>query len=214
MSALPSRVLLLVVALLGAASLYVAAVHTLADVSTMRARAQIMAWQRDASAKPTIPEIGRARNDLADGLRWLPSDPSLLEQMGYLYGLRAARLDGLPELQAAMIDEVIAYNQAALRSRPMSPYAWSNVALGLHLRNLQPTEMWEAFDRAMAYGQREGGVNTRLATIALARWNELGEDRQLEVVSMIVAARGQAARKLRKQVAESGIESLRSVLTE
>lgn len=168
----------------------------LGDIQTMRARWQVGQWQNNPGLRPKPAEIGRARNDLVAGLEWLPGDPQILESLAYLYGARAHFARGLPELENAMLDEAIAYYRAALVKRPMLPYPWANIAFGLHLRNIEPGAMWQAFDGAVRYGRREGGVQIRLVQIGISRWNEAGEARRQIVRQIVAEARGRARKEI------------------
>lgn len=202
------RLALVLLAVPAVLTLHTALTYGLADILTLGARAQLTTWQRDARAKPGAEQIGQARTALQGGLRWLPGNADFHEGIAFLYGVQASRAAAIPELRDALLDEVAVHYRAALRSRPMSPYAWANIALALHLKQTEPDAMWAAFDRAMRYGQREGGVQLRLATIGLARWNEAGEARQKALAAMLAAASGATAKALGKQVAQSGIAGL------
>lgn len=204
--------LLLVAILCGmAASLYVAALAGLSDVKGMRARWQIGQWQVNDRLKPKAAEIGRARNELLAALEWQPGDPQMLEHLGYLYGIRANFARNLPELEGPMLEEAVAYYRAASVLRPMSPYPWANIAYGLHRLNVEPQAMWQAFDRAIRYGQREGNVQIRLVQIGLARWDEAGEARRTRLQEIINDARGRARKDILRQLEAEGRSELLAV---
>ncbi|MCE1238455.1 MAG: hypothetical protein LWW83_00810 [Azonexaceae bacterium] len=202
------KLLALPVAVLAVLSLHTAFIYGMADVKTLKARALIADWQRNEKARPQIVQVGLARNDLIAGLKWLPGDSQLLEGLGYLYGLRAVNVENIPELHQAMLDEVLLYYRESLKRRPMAPYAWANVALALHLKDAGADEMWRSFDRAMAYGKREGGVQLKLARIALDRWSTLTPERRGEVVDMLGMARGRTVRDLKKMFENTGHDDL------
>lgn len=168
-----------------------------ADVLTMQARWQVVQWQRTPGTIPAAADLGRVRNQLVAGLAWTPGDPQLLENLGYIYGLRAVRAARLPELQRPMLDEAIANFRQALNRRPMSPYTWVNLATALEMRDGTSAELWFAFDRAWLYGQREGGVQIRLLQIALRHWStELGVERQNHIRHMVSESRGKTRREI------------------
>lgn len=185
-------------------SLYIALQAGLSDAKGMRARWQIGQWQLSAKMRPKPVEIGRARNELLAALEWQPDDPQMLEQLGYLYSIRSQFAQGLPELEHAMLEEAaLFYRQAAAR-RPMSPYPWANIAFGLHRRNVDPAAMWEAFDRALQYGRREGPVQIRLLQVGLARWDEAGESRRAMLLGIIADARGRARKEILRMLEVGG----------
>jgi len=130
-----------------------------------------------------------------------PEDPQVEESLGYLYALQAMRSNDIPELKQALLAESIGYFRNATKLRPMSPYAWSNLALALHENDEVPEEMWTAFDRAMLYGQREIAVQKQLAEIAFARWGEVGETRQAQM-RQIVAKVGEEYREALLDIVE------------
>lgn len=195
------RLFVLVIVIAALASSWIAVRALMADLLTMQARWQVTQWQRALGPIPGPAEIGRVRNQLVAGLEWTPSDPQLLESLGYLYGLRAVRAARLPELQRPMLDEAILNFRQALIHRPMSPYTWVNLALALEMRDGASTEMWSAFDRAWTYGQREGGVQIRLLQIALRHWDSgLGLERQSNMRLMVSQSRGKTRLEILRQL--------------
>lgn len=186
------------------ASAYIAMEYALGDVLTLQGRSQITVWQRDTARQPGIAEIGKALNSLNSGARWLPGDPAVLEGTGYLYGLRANMARSLPELEHAMLDEVLVAYRAAVVRRPMSAYAWANIALVLHRKNADLPEIWMAVDRALLYGQREAGVQIRLAEVVFRRWEEAGDSRRASFREILSTSRGRVATNLRKIIEAAG----------
>ncbi len=129
------RLFLLVILVAALAASWIAIRALVADVLTMQARWQVVQWQRTPGPLPAPGDLGRVRNQLVAGLAWTPGDPQLLENLGYIYGLRAVRAARLPELQRPMLDEAIANFRQALNRRPMSPYTWVNLATALEMRD-------------------------------------------------------------------------------
>lgn len=197
--------LAVVVLLMGMmASIYIATGYAIGDILTLQARSQINAWQRQTASFPRVGEIGKALNSLNSGARWLPGDPVLIEGIGYLYGLRANIARNLPELEHAMLDEVLVAYRSAVARRPMSAYAWANIALVLHRKNADLPEIWIAVDRALLYGQREAGVQIRLAEVVFRRWEEAGDSRRAAFREILSTSRGRVAGDLRKIVEVAG----------
>ncbi|MGE5469179.1 MAG: hypothetical protein ACM3X0_00140 [Bacteroidota bacterium] len=178
--------LLAVLLAAAAASLYVGFKAASADAISLQARWQISQWQAaGAQARPGPAELGAVRNDLMAALDWTPGDPQLYENLGYVYGVRAARAEAIPELNQAFLADSIGYYRQATTLRPMSTYAWANLALGLHLQGDPPESIWPAYDRAYRYGNREAGVQRILAEIGFAHWAQAGAERQGQLIRMI-----------------------------
>jgi len=200
---------LLVIILLGAgASLYFAVSAAFSDAASLQARWQISQWQTGGQLKPKPAELGRVRNDLMAALRWTPGDPQIHESLGYLSGVRAANAQAIPELEEAMLDESIADYRMAISLRPMSAYAWANLALALHLKGERQDVLWPAYDRAYRYGNREAGVERILAEVGFAHWDEVGAERQGQLLRMIDAAYPHARGDLLKIASKYHKESL------
>ena len=198
-------VLLALLAVASVAALYVAFVQARADMATLRARANLADWQTRLPKTLPLAELGRAERDLRAGLALVPDDPNLHEGLAFISGWRASYASAVPELRDALLEAMVTHYRAALQSRPMAPYAWAGVERGLHLLVREPAAMWLAFDRALAYGSREGGVQTQLAMIALARWASLDEARRQAVLTMVAGATGKSLGVLQQQFAAAGI---------
>ncbi len=194
----PHLILLSVVLLLGISAVYSAVTFMMADFKSMRSRWQIEQWQKNPRRPPTMPDMAKASNDLQAALLWTPKDPQLYEGLGFVHAFRGSRLSMVPDLQQALFDEAITNYRQALDLRPMSPYAWANLALALHYRQTDDTGLWKAFDQAYRFGQREGRVQWILAQIALARWDALSEGRQQKVRQIFAEARGKTRKDLFK----------------
>ena len=186
---LGAQALLGVVLLASSASLFYALRAAWADTASMQARWQINLWQTGKAPLPKLPEWGAARNDLAAALAWTPNDPQLHENLGYLYGLRALNSRIIPELEQAMLADSVSYFRQAIVARPMSPYAWTNLALALHYKGGQDAAMWQAWERGWQYGNREAGVQRMLTEIGFARWKEAAPEQQARLLEMVNTAR-------------------------
>lgn len=174
------------VLLLGAISaVWVGGRAAWADMLQLQVRYNIGQWQAGKAPLPPIAMWGEARNTLMQALTLTPDDPQLHENLGYLYGLRALSSKDIPELYQAMLGQAQVYYRNATRLRPMSPHPWANIALASHYRGDAGASLWDAFDRAMAYGQREPSVQVMLAEVGFARWGELTEPRRSQLLAMV-----------------------------
>ncbi len=170
-----------------------------ADLATIHTRWQIEQWSLGKAPQPGIVAWGKARNAIADALRITPNDPNLHENLAYLYASRAQLSAAVPDLATSFMSQALASYQAAARLRPMSGSTWANIALASHTLQPQPVEqanhpeappplLWQAFDKAMAYGQREPAVQQALAHVGFARWDELSPERRTALLAMTTLA--------------------------
>lgn len=154
------------------------------DFQFMKPRAVVDSWRQ--GTPPNIKMWGKTLGELKALHAQNPDDPQVVEGLGYIYALQAMRSREIPELKQLMLDEAIVYFRTSTKLRPMSPYAWSNLALALQEKGEANAEMWAAFDRAMRYGGREIAVQKQLAEIGFARWAEIGELRQSQLRKIYV----------------------------
>lgn len=155
------------------------------DFQLMKPRAVVDSWR--LGTPPSIKMWGKTLGELKALHAQNPEDPQVVESLGYIYALQAMRSREIPELKQALFDEAIIYFRTSIKLRPMSSYAWSNLALALHQKGEANAEMWTAFDRAMRYGGREIAVQKQLAEIGFARWPEIGETRQNQLRNIYVS---------------------------
>lgn len=170
----------------------------------LQARWQVFQWQKGKSAMPGLAEWGVVRNDFASALKVTPGDPHIYENLGYLYGMRVASSKAFPELEVAMLDQAIIYYRESLTYRPMSPFAWANLALALHLKKSDVSLMWDAYDHAFKYGQREGGVQRTLSEIGFARWDTIDQNRKDALMTLVENAPESSRNDLVKIAARYG----------
>jgi tetratricopeptide (TPR) repeat protein len=185
-----------------------------ANAVAMRALAQVREWQAPRAKPPAVQAWLQARAELAQALAMAPHNADLHEAMAYLYLSSAQRPETGPLVQGIYLRQALAHLQWAIVQRPMVPSAWANLALALHqLLQLEPARaaselplMWAAFDRAMAYGQRERGVQQGLASMALAHWASLDPARRQAVLSMVAEATPAQQRALQALARRQQIE--------
>lgn len=215
-----------------AAALSVVLPAARADLAIIQTRWQIDQWSSGKAPQPGIVAWGKARAAVTHALSITPNDPQLHEHLGYLYASRAqyaSRL--LPDLaQQYMVQALVSYERA-VALRPMDGALWANIAQARHglLPNPQPMrpsddsttsatptdsaappalteaeQLWRAFDKAMAYGQREPSVQATLANIGFARWAELAEPRRAALLGMAALARPHSYPEIEKAAQRHG----------
>jgi tetratricopeptide (TPR) repeat protein len=169
-----------------------------ANALAMQPLARVRAWQAPRAPAPEITAWLQTRAALARALHASPRNSELQEAMAYLYLSAAFRPGQGTLLQVAYLRQALLHLEVAIQSRPMVPSAWANRALTLHrLLELQPgasevpqwrDSLWQAFDRALAFGQREQGVQRTLGTVAFAHWSQLSRARVEAVQQMLAQA--------------------------
>lgn len=195
----PARFMQLAVAALAVwgvvAAVQVVVPATAADLAIIKTRWQIDQWASGKAPQPSIVAWGKARNAVAEAIRITPLDPNLHENLAYLYASRAQASAFAPDLARDLMQQALASYQRSVQLRPMSGPTWSNIAAALHSLATEEREtaealstMWAAFDKAMAYGQRDPGVQLVLADIGFARWESMSATRQQALLAMVDAA--------------------------
>ncbi|MBY0464612.1 MAG: hypothetical protein K2W33_06680 [Burkholderiales bacterium] len=165
-----------------------------ADIAIIKTRWQIDQWASGKAPQPGIVAWGRARNAVADAISITPNDPNLHENLAYLYASRAQASAFVPDLARDLSKQALASYQRSVQLRPMSGPTRSNIAQVMHTLaadNATPEDlapMWVAFDKAMAYGQREPSVQLTLAHIGFARWETMPAIRQQALLAVVDAA--------------------------
>ena len=158
------------------------------DFGVLKARWDLERWREGKLPAPTAVDLGLTRNALNRSLMLAPENATILEDLGYVYGIRAAMASRLPDLRNSMLSQSLAFFRSAAVLRPMSPYAWANIALANHYLGTVGPEFWDAFDRSLSYGRKEFPVQKILAEIGFSRWEELDEVRRGALLAMISGA--------------------------
>lgn len=185
-----------------------------ANALAMEHLARVRAWQAPRAPVPSDELWLHTRLGLARALQEAPQHPDLHEAMAYLY-LSAAWRYSHPLIQGPYLKQAVNHLEMAINSRPMVPTAWANLAMALHRldqldalddRPAQVALMWSAFDRAMAYGQRDSATQQMLGALAFARWQELGPLRLMTMYGMLNQASAGQQRQLRQLAKAHGVE--------
>lgn len=191
------RVAFIVALLAGALpSAYYGLTSAWSDLVLLKARWNLGQWREGTAPSPSAVELGETRNALNRALMLTPENPMIHEDLGYLYGIRAMKASGLPDLQNAMLSQTLEYFRRAAVLRPMSPHTWANIALANHYLGTIGPEFWDAFDRSLNYGRNEFPVQKILAEIGFSRWQELNDARRMALLAMISGAPENAQKSL------------------
>lgn len=180
----------------GFATAYYGVTSAWSDIVTIKTRWNMTQWKEAKVPLPQAVELGEARNVLSRALAITPENPMIHEDLGYLYGIRAIKARGLPDLQKEMFSQALDFYRRAATLRPMSPQTWANIALANHYLGTTGPEFWDAFDRSLSYGRNEFSVQTTLAEIGFSRWQDLSDARQKALLAMISGAPGSSRKSL------------------
>lgn len=200
--------LVLLLAGLAGASLYFGGRAAWSGAQAIPARWLVTEWRAGEGPAATPERWEQALQELRAALQTGPESAELHSDIAFLHAERAVALGTPPEnaedlvYQQALLDQAITHYRAATALRPTFPYAWAYLALALHYRGQTDAPMWAAFDKALAFGVNEGGVQQALATVAFAHWNALGRERQ-QLVTGMVAASHSNVRPLLLELAQS-----------
>ena len=185
-----------------------------ANALAMRPLAQVRAWQAPRAKPPDMAQWLQTRAQLARALDKNPWNGELQEAMAYVYLSAALRPGQAPALQKPYLNQALHHLGLATQARPMVPSAWASQALALHqLALLEPAQahaalpsMWNALDRAVAYGQREHGVQQAVGELVWARWGQLNPARRQAVQTMYAQATPKQQQALLRRASRHGVD--------
>lgn len=133
-----------------------------ADRIAQPARDRLAAW---SGAQPIAPDAV-AWKGAYDALRRAraiaPHDPDLALDLGLLLRVRAQSSARVPALAETLLVEALEAFRDAVRLRPVSPFAWANIAYAQHLRLHSGTLALAAQARAAAEGERARALERAL----------------------------------------------------
>lgn len=161
-----------------------AARHAIADLMAMEGRYQSEAWERSPGDSALWSQ---AFTNLHTALRFDPTNPSVMEDLGHLYDQRAVRA-GSGAVVQSFTHESLAYFRAAAQRRPVSPYVWSNIAVVKFHSGELDQEFSNALQRAVTLGPWEPIIQLTVADIGLGAWDKLGPATRKAVVEQIQRA--------------------------
>ena len=160
-----------------------------AEFLTMQTRWHISQWASGQARLPSLQTWNKAHDQLAAAMAINPSDPQQHEAMAYLLTMRANASTSVPQLMQTFYALAADQYQQSLALRPMSGVTWANLAFSLHyLLAAEPQRVdmfWRAFDKGMAYGQREPKAQRPLVSLALSHWAELSSERRHAVQTLL-----------------------------
>jgi len=189
---------LLVTALLLASghTLYLACHIGMANLLSARGRWTQDQWAKHPAVKPTPAELDQVRDGYLAALKWRPQDGQLHSSLGTIYSLQASRLSSEPEARQAALRQALEAFRTAVANRPMHQYAWLGIAYTLLQLNETGPELWQAYDKAFAFGWREPTQRPQLVDICFRLWDTAGPARQQQLDQMLASLQREQRKEL------------------
>lgn len=122
--------LLLALGVLVLASLSILVPATQADLTTAKARAEIIQWTSKGTRLP-LADMVKWRDSLSEGLAHTPDDALLHSQMGLLFGRYAIQARAVPDVSRDFYSQAYQRFDRALTLRPMSAELALNASVAL-----------------------------------------------------------------------------------
>jgi hypothetical protein len=163
-------VALLGIAVLGFA-LWQAGRRGLADMASLRANADLMAWAQ-AGKVPSFERWDRAEESLRAAQRLAPGDAAMHDRLARAYEVVAVS-PAVGASRDTYLDYALLHFRQVTSMRPAWPYAWMGVATQSYRLGRVNDELFGALARAMRYGPWEPGVQLGASEIGLALWDRL-----------------------------------------
>jgi uncharacterized protein involved in exopolysaccharide biosynthesis len=126
----------------------------LADLRVMQARALVRAWA-DGRAPWTVRDWVTARDGTQAALALTPANPTLHDQLGVIYLVRARDSGRAPALQQAFYREAARHQRAAIALRPGHGWTWAALAESLQALAPDSAEAWDAWREARRLAPQE-----------------------------------------------------------
>lgn len=195
--------------------------YAVATTISLHAQDQARQWQsggRWASPsatqpQPSLEQWSLASQSIEEAIEVNPDDAQLHEALALLHINHLRWHSPSPAEARAALEQANDLLNRANQLRPMSANTWAAKALALYGLDTDPNNtqrqaaLWQAFDRAMAYGQSNGNVQETLAQIAFARWNELSPERQTAVRQMATQATARQRQHIQSIATSHGLAS-------
>lgn len=158
-----------------------------ADRVAQPARDRILEWSGTRQIAPDAVTWRVAYEALRRARAISPHDPDLALDLGLLLRIRAQSSARVPALAEMLLAEALDAFRDAVRLRPVSPFAWANIAYAQHLRlrtgtlalapqarTLAEAERARALERALRYGPNEPAVRRIVQQIARTAAEDVG----------------------------------------
>lgn len=166
-----------------------------ADFAVLEARSFVRSWA-DGSSAWTVKKWTQAHDDTLAALRITPDNPSLHDQMGVIFLIRARDAWASKPLQQLLYAEAARWQKSSLALRPGHGWTWASLAESLHVLQPGSAEAWDAWRQARRFTPHEMTVEPNLYRIGFSQWKTAPAD----VKAWMRATYEQAAPNQRKRI--------------
>lgn len=175
------------------------------DASTAGARRIVNGWRDGHGPRITPPLLAQTTQTLQNGTRTDPDNAQLHVDLGYIHMVQANGLEphveaGTPlaQYRLDLIDTALTHYRRVTEIRPRFPYGWGYLAIAKSKRAQPDDEMWGAFDKALALGRNEGGVQLAIAEVAFTHWPTISPQRKQNVLTMLERPNAEVRKDIQK----------------
>ncbi len=197
----PAVVLLTVMLLVVAA--VIAARWGMANAIAADALAAKVEWQDSflqSGVLPTVNERNAVYAELSAARGMDPRNPELMEQSGALLLTPVAAVEaelsaGSSAAQSVQQQAIDAFS-AAVVARPVSAYAWVNLALSKYQAGQVDKVLYQSLENAARLGPWEPEVQLAVTDLGFALWDEMPPTLQPTVIQMATNAQQRYADKV------------------
>ena len=160
---------------------YLATSWGLADAFVKQAKFNMLQWQ---TKEMTLADWQSTLRLLQIALDLAPHHPEYLELMGEVQYLHKYVNASIAKRNSAYENALI-YFSKAVAQRPVSAYAWTNLALMKHQLGRYDLQFFQAINIATQLGPWEPQVQLNIVDVGLANWQNLPKRHQLAVLTML-----------------------------
>jgi len=160
----------------------------IADAHTLAVRDQLATLRSNG----TIPDPiawATIHQELTAASQLMPDSPQYYEDIAYLYAVRGVNLLKFPEIANPNLENALQNYQAALRTRPMAPATWANMALASYYLRKDNETTLRLFDVANLYGPNDPGAQIPLFFLAMQNWDRMSDEQKKQLKSVYKNAR-------------------------
>lgn len=146
-----------------------------ADFEVLEARSMVRSWA-DGSSSWTVKKWQQAHDDTLAALRITPNNPSLHDQMGVIFLIRARDAWPSKAMEKLLYTEAARWQRSSLNLRPGHGWTWAALAESLHALQPASDEAWQAWRQAQRYTPHELTVELNLFRIGFSQWKAAPAD--------------------------------------
>ncbi len=172
---LADKLLFPVVALVVGMAAFFAVKLIRADFAQLEARSFVRGWA-DGNSAWTVRKWQQAHDDTLAALRITPDNPSLHDQMGVIFLIRARDAYASAPMQQLLYTEAARWQRSSLVLRPGHGWTWASLAESLQALSPGSDEAWHAWRQAVKFTPHEMTVEPNLFRIGFSQWQAAPDD--------------------------------------